>query len=392
MTHFNEPGRIVITCPKGIAPYLRNELTAIGFPILSELVAGVETEGTLADTMNINLRLRTGHRVLFLVHEFTADNPEELYEEIGRFPWETYIDDSGYLSVTSTVDNITIRDPRYANVKVKDGIVDRFFKNVGRRPDSGPRKNRTVIHLFWQNRRCAVYLDTSGEPVSRHGYRKIPMRAPMQETLAAATIGATGWSGDGHFVNPMCGSGTLAIEAALIAVKRPPGLLRSNFGFMHIKGFDRALWKKIRADAYGKTMKSFNGTVTATDIDRRAVEAARKNAETAGVKHLIDFKVCDFSVTEIPPGPGIIMVNPEYGERLGEIQKLKDTYRRIGDFFKQKCQGYRGYIFTGNLDLAKHVGLRTQRRLTFFNGPIECRLLEYDIYEGGRQSGNNDTA
>jgi putative N6-adenine-specific DNA methylase len=391
MTHFNEPGRIVITCPKGITPYLRDELAALGFPILSEMVAGVETEGTLSDAMRINLHLRTGHRVLFLVHEFTADNPHELYEEIFRFPWERYIDETGYLSVTSTVDNRTIKDPRYANVKVKDGIVDRFFKNAGRRPDSGSRKNRTVIHLFWQNRRCAVYLDTSGEPVSRHGYRKIPMRAPMQETLAAATIGATGWSGNGHFVNPMCGSGTLAIEAALIAAKRPPGLLRSNFGFMHIKGFDRAQWEKIRTDARGDTKKSLNGTITATDRDRRAVEAAVKNAETAGVRHLIEFKVCDFFDTGIPPGPGVIIVNPEYGERLGEIRKLKDTYRRIGDFFKQKCQGYRGYIFTGNLNLAKHVGLRTQRRLTFFNGPIECRLLEYDIYEGGRQSGNNDT-
>ncbi|HEU20223.1 MAG TPA: class I SAM-dependent RNA methyltransferase [Deltaproteobacteria bacterium] len=383
MTIFNEHSRILITCPKGIPPYLRDELTTLGFPILSELVAGVETEGTLSDTMRINLHLRTGHRVLFLISEFTAENPAELYEEIIRFPWEIYIEDTGYLSVTSTVNNPTIRDPRFANVKVKDGIVDRFVKNLGHRPDSGSRKNRTVIHLFWQDSQCLVYLDTSGEPISRHGYRKIPLRAPLQETLAAATILATHWDGNGHFINPMCGSGTLAIEAALIALRRPPGLLRSNFGFMHIKGFDKEIWKELRTDANRQSQKTPNGKIIATDINRRAVEAAQKNAETAGVKHVIDFKACNFFDTTVPDGPGIIMLNPEYGERLGEIKKLKDTYRLIGDFFKQKCQGYQGYIFTGNIELAKHVGLRTKRRLIFFNSTIECRLLEYDIYEGG---------
>lgn len=386
MTIFNERSKILITCPKGISPYLKDELAALGYPILSELVAGVETEGTLADTMRINLHLRTGHRVLFLIHTFTAENPVELYEEIVSFPWEMYIDEKGYLSVTSTVDNPTIRDPRFANLKVKDGIVDRFSQNVGHRPDSGSRKNKTVIHLFWQNNRCLLYIDTSGEPISRHGYRKIPLRAPLQETLAAATILATGWDGTGHFINPMCGSGTLAIEAALIALRRPPGLLRSNFGFMHIKGFDKEIWKELRTDANRQSQKSTSEKIIATDINRRAVEAAQKNAETAGVKHLIDFKVCNFSDTVIPNGPGIIMLNPEYGERLGEIKKLKDTYRRIGDFFKQKCQGYRGYIFTGNLELAKHVGLRTKQRIIFFNSTIECRLLEYDIYEGGKQN------
>ena len=385
MTIFNETSRILITCPKGIPPYLSGELTALGFPVVSELVAGVETEGTLSDTMKINLHLRTGHRVLFLINEFMAENPSELYEKIVRFPWETYIDDTGYISVTSTVDNPTIRDPRFANVKVKDGIVDRFFKNLGHRPDSGSRKNGTVIHLFWQSNRCLVYIDTSGEPISRHGYRKIPLTAPMQETLAAATIIATRWDGKGHFINPMCGSGTLAIEAALIALRKPPGLLRSNFGFMHIKGFNKEIWTEMRNDANRRSEKSVNGKIIATDIDRRAVEAARKNADTAGVKHLIDFKVCNFSDTTIPDGPGIVMLNPEYGERMGEIKKLKDTYQLIGDFFKQKCQGYRGYIFTGNLELAKQVGLRTKRRLTFFNTTIECRLLEYDIYEGGKE-------
>lgn len=386
MSMFKQKSKILITCPKGIAPYLRDEISSLGLPVISELTAGIETEGSLNDTMNINLSIRTGHRVLYLVHELTANNPEELYKRIIAIPWESYIETDGYISVTSTVENPTIKDPRYVNVKCKDAIVDRFYQNFGTRPDSGARRNRTVIHLYWHGKRCAVYLDTSGEPLSRHGYRKIPLKAPMQETLAAATILATGWDGTGHFVNPMCGSGTLAIEAALIGLHKPPGLLRSNFGFRHIKGFDISAWKELRNSTNRKTRKNLDGRIIASDIDSRAVSGARKNAATAGVDHLITFHVCNFPDTPVPEGNGMVMLNPEYGERLGQIEKLKQTYREIGNFFKQKCQGYRGYIFTGNFELAKQVGLRTKRRLTFFNSNIECRLLEYELYEGSKKS------
>ena len=199
---------------------------------------------------------------------------------------------------------------------------------------------------------------------------------------------ATGYDGSEPLICPMCGSGTLAIEAALIASRRAPGLLRSNYGFMHLKYFDEPKWRQMRSEALKKS-KARGGKagfkparIIATDIDAEAVEAARKNAMTAGVSHLIDFNVCDFAETVMPPGPGIIVMNPEYGLRMGEIQKLNDTYKRIGDFFKQKCAGYTGYIFTGNPALSKKVGLRTSRRVEFYNANIECRLLKYELYSG----------
>jgi putative N6-adenine-specific DNA methylase len=207
----------------------------------------------------------------------------------------------------------------------------------------------------------------------------------MQETLAAAVILATHWSGEGNFVNPMCGSGTLAIEAAMIALNKAPGLLRNNYGFMHLNGFNESFWKALRKRGRAGAKSSLNGRIIATDISQQAVEAAKKNAGTAGVDHLIEFGVCDFSETLIPEAKGIVILNPEYGERLGEMEKLKETYKRIGDFFKKRCKGYRGYIFTGNFDLVKKVGLRTKRRIPFFNANIECRLLEYDLYEGSRK-------
>ncbi|MDH5201867.1 MAG: class I SAM-dependent RNA methyltransferase [Nitrospirota bacterium] len=383
--------RILTTCAKGIAPFLREELLVLGFPVLSETIAGITTEGTFDDTMRLNLLLRTGHRVLFLVKEFTARDADALYHALSEIAWEEYIAEDGYVSVTSSVDNPSIRDSRYANVKCKDAIVDRIREKSGQRPDSGPEQDRVVVNLYWKEQDCSVYFDTSGELLSRRGYRKIPMTAPMQETLAAAVIKASGWNGSSHFINPMCGSGTLAIEAALIALHRAPGLLRNNYGFMHLKGFKKSLWNDLRTQVKKESKKTLNCRIIATDIRKEAVEAAKKNAATAGVEHLIEFAVCDYSETTVPDGEGIVILNPEYGERMGKIKELESLYKGIGDFFKHRCRGYTGYLFTGNLDLAKKVGLRSKRRIQFFNGGIECRLLEYELYAGSRKNNEEES-
>ena len=378
--------KIVITCAQGISSYLEEEILGLGLPILSEGISSIETEGSLEDTLKLNLFLRTGHRVLFLIKEFKARHPEELYQRVHGIPWEDHFSEESTLCVTSSVDTETIRDSRFANVKCKDAIVDRFNQRIGKRPDSGPERDGVVVHLYWKGDRCLVYFDTSGEPLSKRGYRKIPLEAPMQETLAAAVVLATEWKGEGNFVNPMCGSGTLAIEAAGIAVGKAPGLLRSNFGFMHLKGYREETWKELRKKARTQSKKTPSGKIVATDMRPEAVQAAKQNAMTAGVEHLVEFGVCDYSETPVPEPGGVIVLNPPYGERLGDRKQLESLYQGIGDFFKKMCQGYRGYIFTGNMDLLKKVGLRTKRRLPFYNGDIECRLLEYELYEGSRKS------
>jgi putative N6-adenine-specific DNA methylase len=207
----------------------------------------------------------------------------------------------------------------------------------------------------------------------------------MQETLAAAVVAATGWKGRGNFVNPMCGSGTLAVEAALVALNRAPGLIRKDFGFMHLRGFNRSSWNALVQAARSQARRSFPGKIVATDIDSRAAEASRQNAAAAGVDQLIEFGRGDYSATPVPEGGGVVILNPEYGERMGKVEQLKEVYRGIGDFFKKRCAGYTGFIFTGNLDLAKTVGLKARRRTPFFNSKIECRLLEYDLYVGSRR-------
>jgi putative N6-adenine-specific DNA methylase len=385
MPDFQQNSTILVTCPKRMSSYLRDEIVALGLPVREELVTGVETEGSLDDAMRLNLYCRTGYHVHYLLASFTARDPEDLYRHVSAIEWERYIAEDGYLSITSSVENETIRDTRFANLKCKDAIVDRLRRITGERPDSGAEKRGVVVFLYWRDDRCSIFLDTSGEPLSRRGYRRIPHKAPMQESLAAAVVMATGWRGDGNVVNPMCGSGTLAIEAALLGTNRAPGSLRSNFAFMHIKGFDPERWEALRKEARREGRRKIDGRIVVSDRDEAAVVAARRNAATAGVDHLMEFEVCDFRESTVPEGGGIVLLNPEYGERLGDELKLEATYRGIGDFFKQKCGGYTGYVFTGNSFLAKQVGLRTKRKIPFYNTTIDCRLLEYELYAGTRR-------
>jgi putative N6-adenine-specific DNA methylase len=381
MADFSQQSTISITCPKRITPLLRQEVSDLGFPIVKERLAGIETKGTLNDCMTLNLTLRTAHRVHFMLKDCRPKNGEELYNELIKIPWEDYIDKHGYVSVTSFIKTRTVTNTQFANLKAKDAIVDRIRQKTGTRPDSGANLNKTVVFIFWKNDRAQIYLDTSGESISRRGYRTETSVAPMQETLAASLILASKWKPGQHFINPMCGSGTIAIEAALQALNKAPGLLRPNYGVKHILGFDEERWNDLRSDLKNRSEKDFEGRIIATDHDIRAVNATRKNARTAGLDHLIEVKKCDFSETEIPSDKtGVIMLNPPYGDRIGNEKDLEPTYEGIGDFFKQEATGYWGYVFTGNFDLAKKIGLRTNQRIEFYNSTIDARLLEYELY------------
>lgn len=385
MQVFQNESKIIITCNKRLAPYLQQEVEALGFTITRSFQTGVELMGTVNDCIPLNLNLRCASQILYSLKSFTAANPQQLYDELVQMEWENLIDFSGYFSITSNVNNEHIRTPLFANVKVKDAVVDRIKSIKGIRPNSGPELNKAVLHLYWQDDRAEIFADTSGETLAKHSYRKIPGKAPMLEALAASTIMATGWDRKSTFINPMCGSGTLAIEAALLATDKHPGLFRMNYAFMHLMGYDEQVFFTERRKLKDKANKETGFKIIATDLSDDAVDIARKNAKTAGVEHLIEFAVCDFAETEVPEQPGVVMFNPEYGERLGTHTKLEATYRRIGDYLKQQCKGYRGYVFTGNPDLAKKIGLQASRRIEFYNGKLDCRLLEYLIYDGSKR-------
>jgi 23S rRNA G2445 N2-methylase RlmL len=385
MQVFHTKSKIVITCNKRLSSYLQQEVEALGYTITRSFSTGLELEGTINDCIPLNLNLRCASQILYLIKSFEAENPARLYKEVLDIEWEKLLDFTGYFSVTSNVDNETITTPLFANLKVKDAIVDRIKEIKGIRPDTGSDGNKAVIHLYWKEEKADIFIDTSGETLAKHGYRKIPGKAPMLEALACGTIMATGWDKKSPFVVPMCGSGTLAIEAALLATDKSPGLFRMNYSFMHILGYEEEVFFEERRKLKEKAKKEIDFKIVATDISEDAVDISRRNAKTAGVDHLIDFEVCDFADTEVPEGPGVVMFNPEYGERLGVHTKLELTYKRIGDFMKSKCKGYRGYIFTGNPDLAKKIGLKASRRIEFYNGKLDCRMLEYELYEGSKR-------
>ena len=382
----NLVSKIIITCSNRLSPYLQKELEALGYQPKRVFKTGVELIGTMNDCIKLNLHLRCASQILYSIDEFEANNAEEVYERIFLVEWEKVFSLKTKFSVTSTVHHRTINNDMFVNVKVKDAIVDRFKFKTGARPDSGNDLSGAVVHLFWTDEGAELFLDTSGETLSKHGYRKIPGKAPMMESLAAATILASKWDKKSPFINPMCGSGTLAIEALMIATNRKPGLYKTNFAFMYLTDFDENFYKKEAAKLKDNIINS-NIKIIATDIDEEAVYGAKKNAAFANVDAMIDFDVCDFEQTLIPENKnGVIFINPEYGDRLGVVSELENTYSRIGDFMKKKCGGYTGYIFTGNLDLAKRIGLKPSRRYEFYNSTIDCRLLEYELYAGTRRT------
>jgi putative N6-adenine-specific DNA methylase len=386
---FTKPGRIIVTCSKRLAPFLEKELMELGYQPARVFPTGVELRGTVNDCISLNLTLRCASQVLYGLREMAAKDPEELYERLSAIPWEDLIPSDGYFSVTSNVNTPSVNNELFVNVRVKDAIVDRIRKQTGSRPNSGSELNQAVVHLYWKEDRASVFIDTAGETLAKHGYRKIPGKAPMLEALAAATIMATSWDRRAPFINPMCGSGTLAIEAALIATNRHPGLYRSNYSFMHFSGYDRSIYDRVLEGLNVMIQEPRDLKIVATDNSLDALKISMVNAKSAGIDHCIHFEKVDFEKTNIPAGPGVVFFNPEYGERLGRIHELEQTYRRIGDFMKNKCKGYTGYVFTGNMELAKKIGLRASRRIEFYSAKIDCRLLEYELYAGkGSERGN----
>ena len=383
MLDFNTKGKVFITCKDRSVSYLEQEVRELGFIPEAVTRTGLEVSASLEQCMDLNLHLRTASHVLYEIKSFYLRNADDIYRRFKAIPWEDYLDVDGYFSVNSVAENESVTTPLIVNVKVKDAIVDRFRDLKGRRPDSGSDFSGLVIQVYWKETQAIVYLNTSGETLAKHGYRKIPGKAPMMEALAAATIFATEWNTRVPLINPMCGSGTLAIEAALIASKRYPGLYREHYAFQHILGYQAETFLAKKKKLENKVIHDPGVIIIASDISLQAISFAQENAAFAGVDHMITFQTGDFAETEIPEKPrGVIFFNPEYGERLGDLGELEETYKRMGDFMKQQCAGYRGYIFSGNMDLAKKIGLKASRRIEFWNGTIDCRLLRYDMYEG----------
>ncbi len=390
---------IILSCAKELSQWTEKEVRALGYEPVEVTENTVVVRGAMRDVMRLNLQLRTAHRVLVPLLRADCYNIRDLYELAYSIDWENLLEADGYFSVSSIVHNHTIRDTRIPSLYTKDAIADRMREKCQRRPDSGGENIGAAVFVYWERNEGIIYLDTSGEPLSKRGYRKIPGSAPMQETLAAACLMALDWKGDRTFVSPMCGSGTPAIEAAMLAMNKAPGALKSHFAFQSIKGYTRILpgekaprvaprqkagatpeqiWKEMLLDAKTAERREGIPAIIATDISPEAVGNAQINAHAAGVFDAIEFVPCDFAQTPIPDAKGTIFFNPEYGIRLGTYEELAPIYARMGEFMRAKCAGWQGSVITGSPELAKCIDLIYQKRVPFFNGPIDCRLFIYD--------------
>jgi putative N6-adenine-specific DNA methylase len=368
------------TCARGLEGVLAGELCDLGAEGVSVGRGGVHFQGDQPLLYQANLWLRTAVRVLQPILEAHIESPEELYDAVGSVDWSRYLTPEHTLAVDCNVRDSSLTHSHYAALKTKDAICDQFVKRCGRRPSVDVVEPMVGLNLHIYRNQAVLSLDSSGDSLHKRGYRGILTRAPLNEALAAGLVLLSGWKGTTAFLDPLCGSGTLAIEAAWIAVRRPPGLTRRRFGFQGWLDFDIQLWTELRDAARQEIRKKLEAGIGGFDQRRDAIDFAKTNARAAGVGHLVHFEIRDLHDFSPPSGtPGTIICNPPYGERLGKESELRSLYRLLGETLKKRCQGWQAWIFTGNPRLAGCIGLPVQQEIALFNGKIPCKLLNVDL-------------
>ncbi len=368
------------TCARGLEPVLARELTLLGADAVEPGRGGVRFRGNSALLYRANLWLRTAVRVLRPLLEAEVKSPDELYDTVRTVNWSELMTPDHTLAVDCNVRDSAITHSQYAARRVKDAICDQFRERVGRRPSVDPEKPMVGLNLHVYRNHATLSLDSSWGSLHKRGYRPIQTIAPLNEALAAGLLLQCGWKPETPLVDPMCGSGTFCVEAAWIALNRPPGLTRKWFGFQGWTEFDRELWNAIRDEARAGVRKELPAPIVGSDNHKGAIELAKQNARNAGVGHLVELERRDLADARPPEGtvPGVVICNPPYGERIGEEKEWVPLYAKLGDVIGESWPGWRLFVFTSNDRLARKVRLPVKQRIPFFNGKLQCHLWEYD--------------
>ncbi len=375
----------------GLEEVLAQELKTLGAQNVIVGNRAVEFQGNLLTLYRANLWSRTALRILCAIHSFSAQNEDELYHGVQSIDWQDYMEVGDTFAVDSVVNSETFTHSRYVALKTKDAIVDQFRDRLGRRPFVNVKTPDLQVHIHIAKQQCNLLIDSSGEPLYKRGYRKNTGGAPLNEVLAAGLLELTGWQGDGHFVDPMCGSGTLLCEAALKVCRKAPGLLRESFGFMRWQNFDTTQWERLCQEAQ-KIQREPTFKFVGSDYSARVLEYAAENIERAGLDEYISLSRKDFmeKVPPTPSGNSIVVTNPPYGERL-QPEDVVALHRRFGDALKQHYQGYTAWILSGNKEAIARVGLRTFRKHSVMNGAIPCKFHGYQLFKGSWKDKTEDT-
>lgn len=366
----------------GLEDVLVQELKQLGASQIVKKNRAVEFLGDLGFLYKVNYSLRTALKILVPIHHFKAKNETIFEKEINKIPWENYFFNSQSFAIDATVYSDYFKHSQYIMLKMKDGIVDRFRKKFGKRPDIERYNPDIKFHLHISNQEVTISLDSSGDPLFKRGYRKSHFEAPINEVLAAGLLNLAGWDGKGNFLDPMCGSGTLLVEAAMIALNMPPQLHRKQFGFMNWKNFDLELFNKIK-DTRINRIKDFSGKIIGYDISDKALVSAKNNIEAADLSEFIELKNQDFFTSQKEQFPLLVVFNPPYDERLSIT--TDHFYKNIGDTLKNNYKNTLAWFITSDLEAYKKIGLRPSRKIKIYNGKLECRFFQYDIYEGSKK-------
>lgn len=371
---------IVAKTVSGLEEVLAEELYALNAQNIEILHRAVGFEGDKELLYKANYCLRTALRILKPIGEFSARDEESLYKGIRKINWDTYFSIDQTFAIDAVVSGNVFNHSQYVALKVKDAIVDQFRDIFGSRPSVNTYNPDFRLNVHIVNERVELAIDSSGESLHKRGYRKMVDKAPINEVLAAGLIQLTGWQGDCNFVDCMCGSGTIPIEAAMFAMKIPAGYYRSRYGFMSWRDYDRDLWQKIKEEA-DKQICEFDFQILGSDRSHKATEIAKGNVLNAKLHRDIQIVKKNMEVLTPPDGGGILLINPPYGERLEE-EDITSLYKSIGDTLKKNFKGFKAWVISSDISTLKLVGLKPSKKITVFNGPLECRFVCFDIFDG----------
>ena len=374
---------LFVTCPRGLEAPLSQELEQIKCQDIRAVDGGVACKGGMEQVYRINLHSRTASRVLLRLTKSGYRNEQDIYKVAKNIRWTDWFDLEQTFKVKVEGKRAQVKSLDFVGLKIKDAVCDVFRDACGARPNVGKIRPDIRIHAFIDERDIQIFIDTSGEALFKRGYRQDTGEAPMRENLAAGLLLLAGYDGTQPFQDPFCGSGTIVIEAAWIATRRAPGLMR-RFGFEKLKNFDAALWKKLQHEAETQ-IRPAPASISGSDNDRHMIRAAVTNAQAAEVDTFVRFEVKDAQDTRPNGDGGILISNPPYGVRLAEVQALQALYPQLGAWLKQHYAGWLAGMFTGDRDMPKFMRLSPKRKIPLYNGNLDCRLFLMDMVKGSNR-------